>query len=215
VPFSFQYASDQSLLVRLGDKVSLETHYRVVKLLQALSAHPIPHVRNLHPAYTTVLIAFDPLMTRHEEVQAAVSQRAGALDAVWLPQPALLEIPVYYGGEFGPDLEDVANMHGLTPEEVIRIHSGVTYTVYFLGFVPGFAYLGEVPDRIATPRVAVPRKKVEAGSVGIADNHTGVYPFATPGGWRLIGRTPLKIFRPDRAAMSLLRIGDEVRFRPV
>jgi inhibitor of KinA len=106
-------------------------------------------------------------------------------------------------------------MHGMTPAQAIELHASATYLVYFLGFVPGFAYLGEVPEALATPRLATPRRRVPPGSVGIAGSQTGVYPFATPGGWRLLGRTPFSMFRPDRNAMSLLSIGDRVRFMPI
>ena len=126
-----------------------------------------------------------------------------------------MQIPIRYGEEFGPDLEGVAKLHGISPEEVVELHSSATYTVYFLGFVPGFAYLGGLPERIATPRLQTPRKHVPRGSLGIAGNQTGVYPCSTPGGWQIIGRTPLEMFRPDRENMSLLSIGDRVRFVPL
>jgi inhibitor of KinA len=109
----------------------------------------------------------------------------------------------------------VCAIHGLTPAQVIELHASAEYLVYFLGFVPGFAYLGELPEALVTPRLAVPRRRVPAGSVGIAGNQTGVYPFATPGGWRLIGRTPVAMFRDEREGFSLLTIGDRVRFAPI
>jgi inhibitor of KinA len=126
-----------------------------------------------------------------------------------------MEIPVCYGGEFGPDLNDVAETHGLTAAQTIELHASVVYDVYFLGFVPGFAYLGELPESLAAPRLARPRSRVPPGSVGIAGRQTGIYPFATPGGWRLLGCTPIAMFRPDRAGMSFLSIGDRVRFIPI
>jgi KipI family sensor histidine kinase inhibitor len=132
-----------------------------------------------------------------------------------LPTPRLLEIPVCYGGEFGPDLEKVAAAHGLRADRVIELHSSRTYHAYFLGFAPGFAYLGDLPDSLATPRLATPRKKVPVGSVGIAGKQTAVYPFATPGGWNLLGRTPLRMFQVGRDPMELLDVGDEVRFHPI
>ena len=137
------------------------------------------------------------------------------LDRVSLPKPRQIEIPVCYGGEYGPDLNDVSAMHGITPAETIELHSSATYLVYFLGFVPGFAYLGELSEALVTPRLPRPRRSVPAGSVGIAGSQTGVYPFTTPGGWRLLGRTPLSMFRSDRNAFSLLTIGDRVRFTPI
>ncbi|HEY4815970.1 MAG TPA: 5-oxoprolinase subunit PxpB, partial [Candidatus Acidoferrum sp.] len=139
----------------------------------------------------------------------------GRLADVSLPEPRQVEIPVCYGGEHGPDLIEVASMLGITPERVIELHSSVTYLVYFLGFVPGFAYLGELPQALVTSRLATPRRRVPAGSVGIAGRQTGVYPFATPGGWRLLGRTPISLFQPDRDELSALSIGDRARFTPI
>ena len=127
----------------------------------------------------------------------------------------LVEVPVCYGGEFGPDLEDVAVQRGMLPEKVVELHFGQTYHAYFLGFAPGFAYLGDLAEELAAPRLQTPRKEVAAGSVGIAGRQTAVYPFATPGGWRLIGRTPMEIFQKDREPMGLIAIGDQVRFRPI
>ncbi len=152
---------------------------------------------------------------RHDELEAILRQYLERLDEVKLPEPRHVEIPVCYGGEFGPDLAEVCAMHGMTPAQAIELHASAEYRVYFLGFVPGFAYLGELPKDLVTARLATPRKRVPAGSVGIAGNQTGVYPFATPGGWRLIGRTPLKMFRADRDGLSLLSIGDGVRFTPI
>jgi inhibitor of KinA len=126
-----------------------------------------------------------------------------------------VEIPVCYGGDFGPDLMELAAMHSIPPDRVVQIHSAASYLVYFIGFVPGFAYLGGLPAELATPRLQTPRKRVPRGSVAIGGTHTGVYPFETPGGWRLIGRTPLEIFDPRSAELSRLRIGDIVRFQPI
>jgi inhibitor of KinA len=126
-----------------------------------------------------------------------------------------VEIPVCYGEEYGPDLNDVSAMHAMTPQQVVDLHSSANYLVYFLGFVPGFAYLGELPKALATPRLPTPRRIVPPGSVGIAGNQTGVYPVATPGGWRLLGRTPISMFRPEQNGLSLLSIGDRVRFSPI
>jgi inhibitor of KinA len=151
----------------------------------------------------------------HDELEAILRKYLERLEEVSLPEPRQLEIPVCYGGEYGPDLNDVAAMHGMTPAQAIEIHSSTDYLVYFLGFVPGFAYLGELPEALVTPRLATPRRRVPAGSVGIAGSQTGVYPFATPGGWRLLGRTPMAMFRTDRDGLSLLSIGDRVRFMPI
>lgn len=184
-------------------------------MLRLLELDPIVGVRNLHPAYCSLLVKFDPLKWRHEELEKVLRKCLDRLDQVKLPEPQQVEIPVCYGGEYGPDLDEVAALHKITPEQVIKLHASTNYLVYFLGFVPGFAYLGELPQSLVTPRLATPRKKVSAGSVGIAGTQTGVYPFETPGGWRLLGRTPLAMFRTDRDGLSLLSIGDRVRFVPV
>lgn len=211
----FKPASDQSLLVYFGSKITAHTHQRVIKLLRLLQAEPIAGVRNLHPAYTSVLIDFDALKLRHAEVEKILRGYLRRADAIKLPKPRQLEIPACYGGEFGPDLEEVARLHRITLAEVVKLHSSITYAVYFLGFVPGFAYLGVLPRALATPRLPSPRRTTPPGSVGIADDQTGVYPFATPGGWRVIGRTPLAMFDPRREEMSFLRVGDRVRFAPI
>jgi KipI family sensor histidine kinase inhibitor len=235
----FQFASDQSLLVYFGvesrkgrssdrpppnqgldgaktrplqSQISLQANEKVRKLLRLLQLKPVVGVRNLHPAYCSLLVRFDALLIGHEEVEAALRQYLERLDEVILPDPRLVEIPVCYGGEHGPDLAEVCAIHGITAAQAIELHSSAEYIVYFLGFVPGFAYLGELPQALVTPRLAAPRRRVPPGSVGIAGNQTGVYPFATPGGWRLLGRTPLAMFRADREVLSLLNIGDRVRF---
>lgn len=205
-------ASDQSLLVYLGERISHETHERVAKLLHLLESEPIAGVRNLHPAYCSLLVKFDALKLDHARLEAILREYLERLPRLALPGPREVQIPVCYGGRFGEDLDAVASLLGISASRIIELHAAVTYRVYFLGFVPGFAYLGELPQELVTPRLASPRRSVPAGSVGIAGNHTGVYPIATPGGWRLIGRTPLAMFRPDRAQMSALSLGDRVRF---
>jgi inhibitor of KinA len=211
----FQRASDQSLLIYFGNKISREAHERIRRLLRLLELEPIAGVRNLHPAYCSVLVTFDALKLQHDALEKILKKYLGRLEGIALPPPRQVEIPVCYGGEHGPDLLDVSALQKLTPEKVIELHSSATYVVYFLGFVPGFAYLGELPEALITPRLDTPRRKVPPGSVGIAGNQTGVYPFATPGGWRLLGRTPVSIFQPDRRELSLLSIGDHVRFTPI
>lgn len=211
----FRRAADSSLLVYFGHQITLEAHQNVRRLLLLLEREPIAGVRNLHPAYCSVLLTFDTLQLQHADLERILSRYLHRFTDVTLPPPRHIEIPVCYGGEFGPDLAEVAAVHSLTPRQVIEMHSAATYLVYFLGFIPGFAYLGAVPEALATPRLAAPRRKVPAGSVAIAGNQTGVYPFGTPGGWRILGRTPLAMFRPEEAAFSLLSIGDRVRFLPV
>ena len=211
----FQRASDQSLLIYFGEQITLNAHENIRKLLLLLEREPIAGIRNLHPAYCSVLVKFDPLKWRHKQLEESLKQYLGRLEDVTLPDPGQVEIPVCYGGEHGPDLIDVSKIHSMTPAQVIELHSSITYVVYFLGFVPGFAYLGELPEALVTPRLPTPRRNVPPGSVGIAGRQTGVYPVATPGGWRLLGRTPLSMFRPEQDGFSLLSIGDRVRFAPI
>jgi inhibitor of KinA len=194
---------------------SIAVHERVRRLVRLLEMEPVKGLRNVHPGYASVLVNFDALRLRHDEVQEVLGGYIERMEKVALPEAREVEIPVCYGGEYGPDLESVAELRGLKAERVIELHAEREYLVYFLGFVPGFAYLGELAEELVTPRLAAPRKSVPPGSVGIAKNHTGVYPVATPGGWRLLGRTPLKMFQPERAEMSLLAIGDRVRFVPI
>jgi inhibitor of KinA len=211
----FQPASDQSLLVYFGQQITIGAHQRVRTLLRLLEQEPIAGVHNLNPAYCSILISFDALQLNRSKLEEILRGYLDRLDTMQIPEGRELQIPVCYGAEFGPDLIEVASLHELTPDRVIELHASVTYIVYFLGFVPGFAYLGELPEALATPRLDSPRRTTPPGSVGIAGNQTGVYPFATPGGWRLIGRTPIAMFRPDRKAMSFLSIGDRVRFTPI
>lgn len=211
----FQPASDQSLLVYFERHITVDAHLRIRKLLRLLELEPVPGVRNLHPAYCSLLVDFDALKLSHATLEATLRSYIDRLNPLTLPNPGEREIPTCYGGEFGPDLNEVATMCGMTPAQVVELHASVSYVVYFLGFVPGFAYLGELSEVLATPRLVSPRRSTPPGSVGIAGNQTGVYPFATPGGWRLIGRTPLAMFRPNQRDMSFLSIGDRVRFAPI
>jgi KipI family sensor histidine kinase inhibitor len=211
----FRFASDNSLLIYFDQRISLTSHQKVAKLLRLLELQPLSGIVNLHPAYCSVLVKFDALKLRHDEVETRLRPYLDRLGEVSLPEPRRREIPVCYGGTFGPDLAEVSDTHSLSVQQAVDLHVSATYIVYFLGFVPGFAYLGGLPEALVTPRLPVPRRSVPPGSVGIAGHQSGIYPFATPGGWRLIGRTPLAMFRPDREAMSLLSIGDRVHFTPI
>jgi len=211
----FHCASDRTLLVSFGERIDRDAHRRVRALLASLQQQPLAAALNLHPAYCSLLIKFDARSATHQDIERAIRDRLARPDAGVAAPARQVEIPVCYGGDFGPGLAQLAGSAGLTAEQVVRLHSGTTYTAYFLGFAPGFAYLGEVPEAIAASRLATPRRRVEPGSVGIAGRQTGIYPCAVPGGWRLIGRTPLSMFQPQRDPMSLLLPGDEVRFRPI
>jgi len=171
-------------------------------------------LRNLHPGYASVLIDFDPRLLTHEQAEELIRTTLESHPAESDPEPRHIEIPVVYGGDAGPDLADVADHTGLTPERVIELHSSAEYFVYFVGFSTCFPYLGGLPKELATPRLSAPRKHVAAGSVAIGGAQAGVYPLASPGGWRLIGRTPLRLFDPAAEPPPLLRMGDRVRFVP-
>lgn len=207
-------AGDQAVLVELGDSISPALNLQVRRLCAAVQRAAIPGVIDLHPAYASVLIRFDPLRLRRLALLELVSQALAELDGVELLPARRVELPVYYGGSAGPDLEHVAAHSGLSPAAVVELHAAATYLVYFLGFAPGFAYLGGLPTELQTPRLETPRPLVPAGSVGIAGRQTGVYPLAIPGGWRLIGQTPRALFDPLRTPSALLQPGDEVRFVP-
>ena len=212
-------ASDSSLFISFADSISLETHRRVVALFHAVEGlrDRCPGIRNLHPAYSSLLIDFDPLQLTHEQLESLVAPLI--VESSFLPSnlggSSLIEIPVCYDREFAPDLATVAQHSLLTAEQVIATHADGDYFVYFLGFSPGFAYLGGLASPLHVPRLVTPRKQVEAGSVGIGGAQTGIYPNASPGGWQLIGRTPLRMFDAATEPPSLLQPGDGVRFRRI
>jgi KipI family sensor histidine kinase inhibitor len=211
----FLLAGDAGLVVELGNKIDEEINRRVRSLATALAENPIPGLAEMVPTYRSLLVHYDPLRLSHRDLVDLIRSILEKGEEYPLPEPRMVEIPTLYGVEFGPDLPFVAEHNGLSMDEVIRIHSGTVYPVYMLGFSPGYAYLGGLPEEIATPRLPTPRTLVPAGSVALAGRQTGVYPIATPGGWRLIGRTPLKLFDPQRDPPTLLRAGDQVRFVPI
>ena len=218
---------DRALLIQLGSAIDDATHRRVRAVSGRLASRQVPGLLELVPAFTSVAVHYDPARVpndapaggapRSPYVRFAKAIEASLADLGEEPLAAsrTVEIPVRYGGDEGPDLGVVAAAHELSAEEVVRLHSGATYRVYMLGFAPGFAYLGGLPESLVTPRRDEPRTAVPAGSVGIGGNQTGVYPLTTPGGWQIIGRTPLALFDPRRTPPTLLAIGDVVRFRAV
>jgi KipI family sensor histidine kinase inhibitor len=209
---TIQPASDRSLLVSFGDEISIEAHHQVARLTHALEGQR--GVLNLHPAFASVLIDFDPRFHSHADIEALARQRIQTATGE-AREPRVVEIPVCYGGEFGPDLEDVARHAGLSPERVVELHAAADYLVYFVGFSTCFPYLGGLPPELSTPRLSAPRKHVPAGSVAIGGSQAGIYPLASPGGWRIVGRTPLSLFDAQASPPPRLRMGDRVRFVPV
>jgi KipI family sensor histidine kinase inhibitor len=206
-------ASDRSLFISLSDQISNQAHHAVVRLTGCLVG--VRGILNVHPAYTSVLVDFDPRLYTHSGMEALVREQWAAHRDRTPELPRVVEIPVRYGGEFGPDLQDVARHTGLSAERVIQLHAAADYLVYFVGFSTFFPYLGGLPPELATPRLSAPRKHVPTGSVAIGGSQAGVYPLASPGGWRLIGRTPLPLFDLSRSPPPLLQMGDRVRFIPI
>jgi KipI family sensor histidine kinase inhibitor len=214
-PFDVQIraASDRSLLVSFGDEISPQAHRAVQALTVALAG--ARGILNLHPAFASVLVEFDPRSHTHSEIERLVRESLERAASGELSESRLVEIPVRYGGAYGPDLEDVARHCDLTEQRVIELHAGAEYEVYFVGFSTCFPYLAGLPEEIATPRLAAPRKHVAAGSVAIGGSQAGVYPLDSPGGWRVIGRTPVRLFDPAGEPPPLLCMGDRVRFVPI
>jgi inhibitor of KinA len=208
-------ASDHSLLVVFGNGISRDTHRNVLGFFRLLQSSPPAGLRNIHPAYNSVLISFDPIAVSPREFELQIRSRLDVLSSVVLSSPRLIDVPVCYDRSVAPDLDFVAGHCGLSVDDVIRLHASVEYLVYFVGFAPWFPYLGELADRLVTPRLATPRLRVPEGSVAIGGSQTGIYSLPSPGGWRIIGRTPLKLFRPRESSPALLEIGDHVRFRPM
>jgi inhibitor of KinA len=213
---------DCAIMLTLGDSIDEATHRRVRAVVSRLESKPLRGLVDLVPAFVSVTVHYDPAEVEivnggspYEEFVAAVEAMLGAGDEGALAPPRIIEIPVAYGGELGPDLDDVAAAHDMTADDVIRIHAAGDYLVYMVGFMPGFAYLGGLASELATPRRKSPRTAVPAGSVGIGGQQTGVYPMVSPGGWNLIGKTPRRIFDIARDEPSLLLAGDRVRFKPI
>ncbi|BAU27817.1 inhibitor of KinA [Aneurinibacillus soli] len=207
---------DTAVVVEFDTIIGSSSHEKVRLLSLYLDQHPFAGMIEYIPAFTTVTVFYDPFVLRYAEARAELKRAVSQAAHIVVEQKArTVEIPVCYGGKFGPDLEDVASHNGLTVEEVVHIHSGGEYLVYMIGFAPGFPYLGGMSERIAAPRRSSPRLSIPAGTVGIAGMQTGVYPIETPGGWQLIGRTPVPLFRPDMNPPTLLMAGDMIRFRPI
>jgi len=202
-------------VVELGNEISPDVNRRIRDLVLAIERRRVAGVVDLVPTYRSLLVYCDPRRVSLAELQREIASLERHLGETPLPPPKVVEIPTCYGGWLGPDLEFVASHCKLTPDEVVRIHAGTDYLVYMMGFTPGFTYLGGMPERIATPRLKTPRTLIPAGSVGIAQQQTGIYPVDSPGGWQLIGRTPLRLFDPHRDPPVVVEAGDYIRFTAV
>ena len=212
---SFSPLGDQAIVIELGQEINEQTEQQVRKMSALLESRPPEWMIEYIPAFTTVSIFYNPILATYESVKTQLAQLLTQLSENLPVKSRTIEIPVCYGGEFGPDLEFVAQYNKLTPREVIEIHTAGTYSVHMIGFAPGFPFIGGMSEKIAAPRRESPRLRIPERTVGIAGIQTGVYPIETPGGWQLIGRTPLRLFRPDHDIPSLLRAGDKVVFREI
>lgn len=206
---------DAALTVTLGNAISESVGGRVRALTDALITKNLSGITEILPAFCSLTVCYDPAVISYRKlcrmVEKAISCKEGMTSSV----RRIHQIPVCYGGEFGPDLTDVASLAGLSADEVVRRHSAPDYRIYMLGFLPGFPYLGGLDESIAAPRLDSPRERIPQGSVGIGGSQTGIYPMESPGGWRLIGRTPILPYDPARTPPVLYTAGDDIRFVPV
>ena len=211
----FRIAGDQGLLVEYGDEIDLEVNTKVRTMAIIMKQNTPKGVIETIPTYRSLLLVYDPSITNLGKLQKELQKLEERLEEIQIPPPDTVEIPVCYGEEFGPDIEFVAETHDLSVKEVIQLHSEPEYLIYMVGFTPGFPFLGGLSEKLHTPRLETPRTFVPQGSVGIANNQTGIYPVSSPGGWQLIGRSPIKLFAPERPNPFLYQAGDHIKFRPI
>ena len=208
-------AGDSAVCVEFGNEISPEINKKIRAFKIAVEKSDIPGMVETVPTYRSLLVHYHPEVIGFKALTEEFDKLMGSLSSIPIPPPTVIEIPVLYGGEMGPDIENVAEHNHKTVEEVIKIHTSEEYLIYMIGFIAGFPYLGGMSKEIATPRLKSPRVKIEGGSVGIAGEQTGIYPVASPGGWQLIGRTPLKLYDADREKPVLLEAGQYIKFAAV
>ena len=208
----YRIMGDRSLIIEFGDEISPEMNQRVMEFTHTMAANPLESVVETIPPYRSLLIVYDPLKISFNVLKQRIDDLQKKIGEIQTPEPKIIEIPVVYGGEYGPDLEWVARYHKISTEEAISFHTAATYRVYMIGLTPGFPYMGKLSEKLVTPRKETPGTVIPAGSVGIAQRQTGIYPSESPGGWQIIGRTPLKLFNPTQSPPAILKMGDLVRF---
>jgi len=211
----FFLMGDRGLLLEFGDEISPEVNEKVRRITLAIQDEAIEGIVEMVPTYRSLLILYNPLILPIDDLKRRLERIEKELQQTPFPEPKLTRIPVLYGSAYGPDLEEVAKYHQISPEEVIRLHCSKPYFIYMIGFMPGFPYMGELPEALITPRLKTPRLSVPAGSVAIAQRQTGIYPMESPGGWHILGRTPAKLFDPEKEPPALLQMGDLVQFFPI
>ncbi|WP_129598177.1 5-oxoprolinase subunit PxpB [Anaerophilus nitritogenes] len=211
----FLIAGEKAVVVEFGDEISEKINQKVRSMMIATKERNIDGIIEFIPTYRSLMIQYDPCKIEYETLLDNLKKIEKQLNEIDIPLPKVIEIPTLYGGEYGPDIQNVADHNHLSIEEVINIHSSKEYLIYMLGFTPGFPYLGGMNEKIATPRLKVPRTKITGGSVGIAGSQTGIYPIDSPGGWQLIGRTPLKLYDAYRKDPILLETGNYIKFVPI
>ena len=205
-------AGDKVMIVEFGNEISQEINNKVMALYHVINNSHIKGIEELIPTYRSLMVQYNPAQVVYKELIDILKRLCENLNEDKLPKQKIIEVPVIYGQEFGPDIEFVASHNKISVNEVIQIHSSNDYLIYMLGFTPGFPYLGGMCEKIETPRLQTPRTKIPGGSVGIAGKQTGIYPIESPGGWQLIGRTPIKLYDPYREPPILLKAGDFIRF---
>lgn len=211
----FMPAGDRAMVVQFGDTIDEKTNRQVQLLAKWIETQGTEGVQEVLPTFRSLTIFYDPAKTSYHTLKITLKHADISEGDGGHMEKRIVEIPCCYGGDFGEDLPDMEELTGLSSKEIIQIHSGTDYLVYMLGFLPGFVYLGGLDERIHAPRLTTPRVKIPAGAVGIGGSQTGVYPLDSPGGWRLIGRTPLRMYDPDREEPFLCNAGDYIRFCPI
>lgn len=211
----FRIAGDRGLLVEYGDVIDPDVNNKVRSMAIIMEKESSKSVIETIPTYRSLLIIYDPAITNPTKLEKEILVLEERISQIKIPPPDTVEIPVCYGGEFGPDIQFVADHNSITKDDVIRIHSGAEYQIYMIGFTPGFPFLGGLPKELHTPRLETPRSFVPERSVGIANNQTGIYPLASPGGWQLIGKTPLRLFAPEHSNPFIYKVGDRIKFKPI
>ncbi len=209
------FMGDRGLLLEFGDEISHEVNDRVRRMALAIQAEAIEGIIETVPTYRSLLIIYNSLTLSIDQLKKRLQEIEEGLRETPFPEPKLTRIPAVYGSPYGPDMEGVAKHCGISTEEVIRLHTSKPYFIYMIGFMPGYPYMGELPEALIMPRLKTPRLFVPKGSVAIAQKQTGIYSMESPGGWQIIGRTPVELFNPEGKPPALLQMGDLVQFYPI